>query len=53
MNVTLRPRLTKEEFLAWEERQELRHEFDGHKVIAMVGATQAHELIVANILLSV
>lgn len=52
MNVTLRPRLTKEEFLAWEERQELRYEFDGHKVTAMVGATQAHELIVANILFS-
>jgi Uma2 family endonuclease len=52
MNVTLRPRLTKEEFLAWEERQSLRYEFDGHKVTAMVGATQAHELIVTNILLA-
>jgi len=52
MNVTLRPRLTKEEFLAWEERQELRYKFDGHKVTAMVGATQAHELIVTNILLA-
>ena len=52
MNVTLRPRLTKEEFLAWEERQDLRYEFDGHKVTAMVGATQAHELIVTNILLA-
>lgn len=49
MNVTLRPRLTKEEFLAWEERQDLRYEFDGHKFTAMVGATQAHELIVINI----
>ncbi|HEY0205037.1 MAG TPA: Uma2 family endonuclease [Acetobacteraceae bacterium] len=48
MNVTLRPRLTKHEFLAWEERQELRYEFDGHKVTAMVGATQAHELTVAG-----
>jgi len=48
----LRPRLTKEEFLAWEERQSLRYEFDGHKVTAMVGATQAHELIVTNILLA-
>ena len=52
MNVTLRPRLTKEEFLAWEEHQELHHEFDGHKVTAMVGATQAHELIVANIVVA-
>ncbi len=52
MNVTLRPRLTKEEFLAWEEHQGLRYEFDGHKVTAMVGATQAHELIVANIVIA-
>ena len=52
MNVTLRPRLTKQEFLEWEESQELRHEFDGQKVTAMVGATQAHELIVANIIIA-
>ncbi len=52
MNVILRPRMRKEEFLAWEERQELRYEFDGHKATAMVGATQAHELIVTNILLA-
>ena len=52
MNVTLRPRLTKAEFLEWEERQELRYEFDGQKVIAMVGATQAHESIITNILFS-
>ena len=52
MNVTLRPRLTKEKFLAWEECQDLRYEFDGHKVTAMVGATQAHELLVTNILLA-
>ena len=52
MNVTLRPGLTKQEFLEWEEHQELRHEFDGQKVIPMVGATQAHELIVANIIFS-
>ena len=52
MNVTSRPRLTKEEFLEWENRQERRHEFDGQKVVAMVGATQAHELIVANILIA-
>jgi len=52
MNVTLCPRLTKKKFLAWEEHQELRYEFDGLKVTAMVGATQAHELIVTNILLA-
>jgi len=53
MNVTLRPRLTMEEFLAWEERQELRYEFDGRKAIAMVGGTEAHEIIAVNILIEV
>ena len=52
MNVALRTRMTKEEFLAWEEHQELRHEFDGYGITAMVGATQAHELIVANIVIA-
>ena len=52
MNVALRTRMTKEEFLAWEEHQELRHEFDGFGITAIVGATQAHELIVANIVFS-
>ena len=50
MNVALRTRITKEEFLEWEGRQELRYEFDGRRPIAMVGGTQAHELIITNIL---
>ena len=52
MNVALRTRMTKEEFLAWEEHQELRHEFDGYGITAMVGGTQAHELIAANIVIA-
>ena len=32
-------------FLAWEERQELRHEFDGVSAIAMAGGTDAHGAI--------
>ena len=51
MNVALRARMTKEEFLAWEERQELRYEFDGHKAVAMVGGTQAHDIICMNIVI--
>jgi Uma2 family endonuclease len=52
VNVTLRLRLTKQEFLEWEERQKLRYEFDGQRAAAMVGATQAHELIVTNIVIA-
>jgi len=50
MNAALRPTITLREFLAWEEQQELRYEFDGHRAIAMVGGTEAHELIAANII---
>ncbi len=49
MNVTLRVPTSIEEFLAWEERQELRYEFDGVRAIAMVGGTSAHERIALNI----
>jgi nucleoside phosphorylase len=45
MNVTLRTPWTVERFLAWEERQELRHEFDGVRTIAMTGGTVAHDAI--------
>src|SRR5580700_4867636 len=37
--------MTLAEFLAWEERQELRYEFDGFQPIAMTGGTDAHEAI--------
>lgn len=33
------------EFIAWEERQELRWEFDGVRAVAMNGGTVAHETI--------
>jgi Uma2 family endonuclease len=37
--------MTVQEFLAWEERQELRYEFDGVRVIAMTGGTFEHDAI--------
>ena len=40
-------------FLDWEERQELRHEFDGVAAIAMVGGTAAHSSIQRNLAISV
>ncbi len=37
--------MTLAEFLAWEERQELRYEFDGFAPVAMTGGTAAHDRI--------
>lgn len=45
MSSVLRKPWTLEEFLAWEERQELRYEFDGIEPVAMTGGTLGHEAI--------
>jgi Uma2 family endonuclease len=37
--------MTLSEFLAWEERQELRYEFDGVEPVAMTSGTAGHEII--------
>lgn len=52
MNVALRKPMTTEQFLAWEERQELRYEFDGCKPIAMAGGTAAHSAIQRNLIVA-
>jgi Uma2 family endonuclease len=49
MNVALRKTWTVDEFLAWEERQELRYEFDGFRVIAMTGGSFEHDAIQINL----
>jgi Uma2 family endonuclease len=49
MNVALRKPMTLAEFLAWEERQELRHEFDGFAPVAMTGVTAAHSALQLNL----
>ena len=41
--------MTVAEFLAWEEAQELRWEFDGFAPVAMTGGTEAHEIIQLNL----
>ena len=53
MDVALRKSMSVAEFLAWEERQELRFEFDGFEPIAMTGGTVEQGLIQANIIRSV
>lgn len=53
MSVVLTTPMSREAFLAWEERQELRHEFDGVRVVAMTGGTRAHAAIQSNLNISV
>jgi Uma2 family endonuclease len=50
MNVALRQRMSLAEFLAWEERQELRYEFDGFQANAMVGGTAAQAVVQRNLI---
>lgn len=45
MSVALQKPMTLAEFLDWEERQELRYEFDGFQPVAMTGGTLRHEAI--------
>lgn len=52
MNVALRKPMTIEQFLAWEEGQELRHEFDGVQPVATAGGTAAHSALQRNVLFS-
>jgi Uma2 family endonuclease len=41
---------TTESFLAWEDRQEGKHEFDGRNVVPMAGGSVAHQVLVFNLL---
>jgi Uma2 family endonuclease len=49
MTVVVRRSMTVEAFLAWEERQELRYEFDGFEPVAMTGGTAGHSAIQRNL----
>ncbi|HUB16353.1 MAG TPA: Uma2 family endonuclease [Acetobacteraceae bacterium] len=46
----MRQSMTMEDFLTWEERQELRWEFDGFAPVAMLGGTAGHSLIQGNVI---
>ena len=41
MNIALRKSMSVDVFLDWEERQELRYEFDGFQPTAMTGELQS------------
>lgn len=49
MNLALRKPMTLAEFLEWEERQELRYEFDGVGPVAMTGGTFGHSAVQRNL----
>lgn len=40
---------TVDNFLAWEDRQEGKHEFDGRRVVPMTGGSIAHQTIIINL----
>jgi len=44
------PKLTPEEYFAWEEKQLLRHEYINGEVYAMSGGTQNHGQITSNVI---
>ncbi len=52
MSATVQQPMTKAEFLAWEEGQEFKWEFDGFAPVAMTGASVAHSTIHGNIITS-
>lgn len=52
MPIASRKPMTLSEFLDWEQCQEVRHEFDGIRAIAMVGGTFAHACIQRNLALA-
>jgi Uma2 family endonuclease len=49
MTLTAQKPMTLAEFLAWEERQELRYEFDGVEPVAMTGGTAGHATVQRNL----
>jgi len=53
MNIALRKPMTFEQFLAWEERQPLRYEFDGVSPRAMTGGTANHAGVQRNLAIAV
>jgi Uma2 family endonuclease len=49
MSAVLQRRMSLAEFLAWEEKQELRYEFNGFQPVAMTGGTLGHETIAGTL----
>ena len=52
MNVALRKSMSVDAFLDWEERHELRYEFDGLQPAARTGGTSEHSAIQRNLIIA-
>lgn len=52
MSIALRKPISLKEFLAWEEQQELRWEFDGYEPVGITGGTSDHSAIERNLIFS-
>jgi Uma2 family endonuclease len=52
MDTVLTDRWTTERFLAWEDKQQGKHEFDGRTVIPMTGGSLGHQRIVFNLMVA-
>jgi hypothetical protein len=50
MDTILAEPWTPERFLAWEDQQEGKHEFDGQRVVPTTGGTLGHQRIVRNLI---
>jgi Uma2 family endonuclease len=48
MNPNPLPKMTPEEFLVWERAEKFRHEYRDGEIVAMSGASRAHNLISVN-----
>jgi Uma2 family endonuclease len=53
MNLTVRKPMSLAEFLEWEERQDLRYEFDGVEPSAMTGGSLRHAAIQRNLAMAI
>ncbi len=53
MSIALPKPMTREQFLAWEEAQELRYEFDGFQPSAMTGGTANHARLQRNLAITI
>jgi Uma2 family endonuclease len=52
MDAVLTEPWTTDRFLAWEDKQEGKHEFDGQRVIPMTGGSLGHQRIVFNLMVA-
>ena len=53
MSLAVSKPMTLAEFLAWEQRQPLRYDFDGVRPVAMTGGAHAHAIIQANLAIAI